>query len=608
MNILHNLARGAERALFLPLRLLCRNYDAWPVNAPRRLFAQNLYIGLLMELIILIGGHAWWPGALMPKEDRFLDLMLLVGADSASSGSGRPAQLFLDVDEQTWRSAAWGGGEPRTPPLEGIARLARQAAAHGARYVIVDFVVGAPGKDADQADFVAEMEKTLERYPDSRFLFARAFRKPLAEEPLTVQTLRASFAVDTLMARHPGRVHAVAPRFLGDRRGVERHWRLWESACVPLPDERGDAGEGRWAAVPSPQLMIAALERGSAIPWTPAFGERADGLFPADTLSCAASMPGAEASEEADRMQREGHSARMADYQAGKWVERHLGTCYRQDTFTGAFCGQAGPPGEQRRAEEYRQLVQRRGRAAPGRLGDHLAGRVLFRYSDLKREQEEAQPRGRPADSSEKNPHFRRLSAQFALNDAPPEPGPDEENWSWFEQERKKRAGVVIIGGSYEVGGDIHNTPLGKMPGAMVIANAVDTMQTCGILQPLPGPVNFLLTLLALVAFSALFARLSGWRAFWPMILLMALLLGPCCLWLLKRGIWLNLAAPLGVIWLHREIAKSWLFTRNAHKRPDDRQASNASRPRSGRRRGKPPLRPSREKRTGRSRAPLSAP
>ena len=214
---------------------------------------------------------------------------------------------------------------------------------------------------------------------------------------------------------------------------------------------------------------------------------------------------------------------------------------------------------------------------------------MLFHYSDLKREQEAALRRGLAPELREESPHFRRLSARFALDDAPTEAGPAGKTRRWFAEKREKSAGVVIIGGSYEVGGDFHNTPLGRMPGALVIANAVDTMQTCGILQPLPGPVNLLLTLLALVAFSALFARLSGWRAFWPMILLLALLLGPCCLWLLKRGIWLNLAAPLGVIWLHKEIAKSWTFSRNANKRPDDRQAPRASGRRPGRRRGKTP-------------------
>lgn len=541
MNLLQQIGRRADNLFFWPLKLLFPRFDTW--SAARRRFAHNLYLGLIVEILILLNG-LWGDGNQSPKEDIFLDAMMQWRADVADSDSDAKGitQIFLDVDEETWRMPAWGKGEPNTPPLKDIASLLRKAAELPARYIIVDFAIEGR-EDEEQKAFVADMEKTLTQNRNSRFLFARTFRRPL--DPLTVKTLRPSFAVDTLMARYPDRVYAVAPNFLAAPNGVLRHWRLWESACYPLTGERGQLGEGRWTVVPSPQLLIEALQSNSTIPWALTFNPQ-DGA-PTPTLSCAGdpmSPPTKETRGTALEIQRAGHSARMADYQAGKWVQEHFQTCYQQDLYTRASCKSAGPPEE-----------QLQGDAGPSVRGNRLANRIVFYHSDLVRKHEAEQRQGRDPGIQKGKGTVVRVSAKYLLLDAQPGPGPAKEALKQYADSMNRgKIGVAIIGGSYDLGGDTHNTPLGQMPGAMVVANAVETMQTHGILQPLTGAADQLLIFFALVVFSAVLARFSGWWAFSLMTLLVWLFLGPLCLWLLKRGIWLNVAAPIGVIGLYQGV------------------------------------------------------
>lgn len=47
---------------------------------------------------------------------------------------------------------------------------------------------------------------------------------------------------------------------------------------------------------------------------------------------------------------------------------------------------------------------------------------------------------------------------------------------------------IVVIGASNQLSGDNHLTPIGAMPGAMVIINAIQSLSQLGTLKPLPWP------------------------------------------------------------------------------------------------------------------------
>ncbi len=533
---------GKARRLFAclmrnPLPLVFRNFHTWPKFFRR--FAQNLLVGVIIEVVVHLSGHTWPVRSL---ENAALDSVMFLSADTSYQSDKRPAQLFIDVDERTWRSPAWGGGEPKTVPVARVADLVEQAARLGTRYVLVDFLLEGQ-MNAEQELLLSRMEEILRQYPESRFLFVRGFRRPL-EQP-AAQGIRPAFAVDTLMARHPDRVFAVAPNFLLSGGQVLRHWRLWESACSALP---GGEGEGIWVVVPSPQLMITALEANSDIPWRLRFVEGQAGPVSVDPGAGGLCMTDGPADRAGDYVIREhlretGYSARLADYWAGTWVARHFHTCYQQGFFSAADCERKTAPVPVLMREETAVSA-----------GGYLANRVLFRQSDLVGKHELALRQGKTPALKQYGPHFGRIAAIELLGDGPPRQGPPATALKRFEESvGKGKLTVAVIGASYDESRDFHMTPLGLMPGSLVLVNAVDSLQTVGVLQELHGPASWTITV-ALLCISAAFALLSAFWASVLMCVLVVLTLGPLSLFLIKQGIWLNIAAPLLGIYLEHEL------------------------------------------------------
>jgi CHASE2 domain-containing sensor protein len=118
------------------------------------------------------------------------------------------------------------------------------------------------------------------------------------------------------------------------------------------------------------------------------------------------------------------------------------------------------------------------------------------------------------------------------------------------------RGHLVIIGASHAEGRDVYDTPLGLMPGALIVANAVLSLDSHGELR---GP-GLLATLavetLLIVVLSLLFARFNG---FWAglgggALVLFGLL--PLSLWLIADGWWLNYAIPLLAIQAYQMAAE----------------------------------------------------
>lgn len=119
---------------------------------------------------------------------------------------------------------------------------------------------------------------------------------------------------------------------------------------------------------------------------------------------------------------------------------------------------------------------------------------------------------------------------------------------------------VVVIGASNKDSGDLHRTPLGKMPGAMIVINSMNSLTQYGQLKQRKG-IGFLISILGVLIVAALFAWLHHLVA---MISAGTLLIGLSFFlsyYLFNSGQWLNFALPILVISIHNftEVAKEAL-------------------------------------------------
>ena len=63
---------------------------------------------------------------------------------------------------------------------------------------------------------------------------------------------------------------------------------------------------------------------------------------------------------------------------------------------------------------------------------------------------------------------------------------------------------IVVIGGSFESGGDRYNTPLGVMPGSLMIINAIEALTQNGTPREFPTPFRIVISLVVIVVASLL--------------------------------------------------------------------------------------------------------
>lgn len=107
------------------------------------------------------------------------------------------------------------------------------------------------------------------------------------------------------------------------------------------------------------------------------------------------------------------------------------------------------------------------------------------------------------------------------------------------------RGRVVVIGASFVDSRDNHLTPLGEMPGALILANAIYSLTQHGGLKP-PSTSTIVLVQLGLVFLGSLsFAGLSGWWATTLTNPMVIVVLVPAAFWLFRYGVWLDFALPL---------------------------------------------------------------
>lgn len=125
---------------------------------------------------------------------------------------------------------------------------------------------------------------------------------------------------------------------------------------------------------------------------------------------------------------------------------------------------------------------------------------------------------------------------------------------------------IVVIGGSYRESRDWYATPLGEMPGVMVILNAVHSLDVNGQLKP-PGLwLKFLIVSALIVIMSLLFARFNSFTGMVLASLAVILLLIPFSFFLFRSGVWVDFALPLFAVQVH-QIASEFEESRAASKK-----------------------------------------
>ena len=113
---------------------------------------------------------------------------------------------------------------------------------------------------------------------------------------------------------------------------------------------------------------------------------------------------------------------------------------------------------------------------------------------------------------------------------------------------------VAVIGGSYAEGFDLHATPIGRMPGALILVNAVHTALQFprAVLHP-PSPWLELPLAMVLIAVIALvFTLLSLSAATFVTLLLTLVAMLFANFWLLRAGVWVDVTIPVLGIFVHR--------------------------------------------------------
>ena len=115
---------------------------------------------------------------------------------------------------------------------------------------------------------------------------------------------------------------------------------------------------------------------------------------------------------------------------------------------------------------------------------------------------------------------------------------------------------IVVIGGTAKFERDMHLTPVGEMPGALIIINAIYSLNRFQRLRKIPIAVEICVALLLIVVASVFFAMLHHLWAYLVVGLTTIAATLPLGLFAFHRGYWLDFAIPLLVVEAHHFFAQ----------------------------------------------------
>jgi CHASE2 domain-containing sensor protein len=443
---------------------------------------ENIAIGIAIEIMLPVAQSTFIVAA---AQNWALDAAMRGYAGLSVRGGATLPLIFIDIDEESWRSQWWGHGEPFRAPRQRLFDLIDYAFEHDARYVVLDVIVEGSDNPED-TKFAADIKKLAGRLETTHqhLLFVRTLRDQLHNIRQFAPEVRPS-PLDEVLLQYPGRLHAVAPYFQVSRDGAMRGWQMWRAGCRLDPK----TGKGRWEILPSVQLLIATLVlpqkpgQETAFPWSAT----------TDVESCIVDLRAFAAGVAAV-------PEKVLDRKMWDWLDR------RPD-LTGT-----GEP------------------ESPNGTANDLTSRIFFKF------------RYPPQPSQ-----VWLIPALKLFHPTPP------------DEARGFAGGLVVIGQSFEAARDQHMTPLGPMPGAMVLINSVASMLDLKLLRPPSQRFECLFQLGSIVVVGLVYAYIeSTVVTVVTLVPFVLLLIGMNYLLLRLGGIWLDFATPLLAIWAHRPVSHLW--------------------------------------------------
>jgi CHASE2 domain-containing sensor protein len=113
---------------------------------------------------------------------------------------------------------------------------------------------------------------------------------------------------------------------------------------------------------------------------------------------------------------------------------------------------------------------------------------------------------------------------------------------------------VVIIGASFEDSRDFYETPLGPMPGALVIVNAIHSLYQYGLIQRPPVFLTILIEAGLIIVMSVAFTAFDSFRGLLISGGCIIFALVPISLYVFKSAVWLDFVLPLIAVQLHEMV------------------------------------------------------
>ncbi len=443
-------------------------------------------------------------------QNQIFDMLMIAYQEMPlPSNSKRVPIRLIEIDEETYRDRRWGGGEPVIAPRAQLAQVIAAALQSGAAQVVVDIALDNRATD-EEAELIQKINQSShDASTHQHLLLVRSLRFAQASQDTPSGTGLA------LPSLRRSVWDGLADTDIGTvhLHNVAPNFVLSGDHVVrewKLWEIACIEGERdtRMVVLPSVQLELYAVRRGSTTAGVPWNKPQ----LVTEQVDGRA-VPCVWAKTTASRLE---HNVRQ-------WIENNLTDL---------------------------------------RIGDdRAANRIFFSipwHSKFASPVISTDSDGRPVSL------FRSYSAQQllgvdAFGQAPP-PLPS------------LRGAVVLIGQTFSESRDFHTTPIGVMPGVIVVANAVDTIFAFDALREpaVAYRIGFTAIVIVLAAFA--FAKWPKSRFVnWSFAVALILLL-PLTAWLFRRGIWLEIAIPLVAIKIHTAME-----TRRHGAKRERRKLSNAN-------------------------------
>ena len=115
---------------------------------------------------------------------------------------------------------------------------------------------------------------------------------------------------------------------------------------------------------------------------------------------------------------------------------------------------------------------------------------------------------------------------------------------------------VTLIGASYGASHDLHLTPLGLMPGTLIILNAIKSLSLFEQISPPPLYIRLAFLLSFITLMSYVFSRFGNLVKLLVVSVLVFIFFVPISFWFFKYGVWFDFGILLLGIKLQHSVSE----------------------------------------------------